>query len=175
MKSERPIYLSELFIFFRKQRPLILKIAAASFLATFLLIYFISTPQFRADATFRQARTSSEEAGSLQTLLLSIRLAPEETSAISVMHSRRVLTKVIEKSALQIESPNTVQFKNVHYDREIPLTLILHPTTATTFDILDEHKNKLARGTLNKPLLLDYYPLHRHQPSSQSDPLPPYP
>ncbi|MBS0629615.1 MAG: hypothetical protein JSS30_05245 [Verrucomicrobia bacterium] len=154
MTVERPIYLSELFIFLRKKKKLIFKVAAASFLVTFLAIFLFAKPQFRADATFRQARTSSEEAGSLQTLLLNIRLAPEETSAMAIMHSRRLLGRVIDKTALQIISD--AHCKNVHYEREIPLTLILEPTSSTTFEILNQQQDKLARGSLNKPILLDY-------------------
>ncbi|NGX37228.1 MAG: hypothetical protein K1000chlam2_00382 [Chlamydiae bacterium] len=153
MSSERVIYLSEIIRFFRKN---IMRVAIASgvcFVLAFVLMWILVEPGYRAEASFKQAQSQGEEASSLQSILKSFRMTPEETSAACVMQSKSLLGKVVEEMGLQMQ-PVKRNFVFRHVSAGAG-TFWVRPISEETFEVLDENKTCVATGRVGDAVRLE--------------------
>lgn len=89
-------------LFFRHQRKMI-KTALLCAGATFLLL-LMREPKYIAEASFRQATLKGDDVQGLKGLFKNLQIGGEESEAIPLMFSRRLLSSVVEELGLQIRA-----------------------------------------------------------------------
>lgn len=183
MRQTRLIFFSDLLALYRQiKRPLWIA-GMACFLASCLLLLFLKVPRYYAHATFQQAAERCEEVTSLQSVLRSMRISGEDSSAISILQSKRLIGRVCQKLGLQIkpvmrferlkkmqqnvligmglkcESQSDIAFGDVSYTGEMPEYFYLRPLSEHQFELLDSHQEILVAGELGVPIATPEYKL----------------
>ncbi len=156
------------------------KIWCVSLLGFFLIFLYLLTknsPVYVAEATFRQSQARHEDVSQLQSFLQSFMRDSQDSNAISIMYSKKLLRRVTQKMGLQIQSSpknffskawrnlaaewgtivedeEDFQFKDVLYDHEKAGCFYLKFLSPETFEILDEKKQFLATGKSNQKIEL---------------------
>ncbi|MES2345194.1 MAG: hypothetical protein V4494_04585 [Chlamydiota bacterium] len=141
----------------------------------FLAILF-SPPKYFAEATFYQASLKNNDAQGLRGLFKNLQLDHEQTEAIPLMFSRRLLTEVTRELGLQLCIENTFLetilsrasrnflrefgitprekeqflFQDVHYDEELPNNFFLVFSSQKDFTVLNHQGTPLSTSTIDK-------------------------
>jgi len=162
---------------YRKNKKKILWAAIGG--AVFALAYYLLTPPtYQATATFKQS-SSRPDTFDLKKLAHTFSGASSEGATAPLMLSRAVLTKTVEELGLQavvkehgyvaeklkacrdnflaeigrqLEENDDFQFQNVRYAGEKPRNFFLRFSSSDSFELLDEHHEKLTQGHLKEPV-----------------------
>lgn len=141
MMGSRLIYFSEVLAFFRKRLPSLLLVGVGAFALIFFGLLAFEKPKFLAEASFRQSSSTVEGEFSFQDILKSLHPDRKGASAQSVMKSKRLLEKVIEKTGLQMGRDG---FSEVKYRGKEPLNVVLKPLDANTYKVVGGEEGKLG-------------------------------
>ncbi len=173
MPDELTIYPSQIRWLYRSLKK---KIFIVFFLGSLAVLFFLLTrngPSYLAEATFKQSPNRHEDLSQLQTFLQNMMQLPKDSSAMSLMHSKKVLRKVVEKMGLQIEPPalgffskmsrylmaesgiffedqDTFQFRQVHYSGEKAASFYLKFISSDCFELLNPKKELVTKGIINQ-------------------------
>lgn len=153
------------------------KLFLVGFLSLFFYLLFTHVPQFQSEAIFKQSQSRHEDLSQLQSFLQNIMRSSQDSNALSIMNSKKVLRKVVEKMGLQIQSGKShlfsrlwrnfaaelrifvedsqdFQFKDVHYDQEIVGQFYLKFSSPENFELLNRKKELIGQGTINQKVEL---------------------
>lgn len=150
------------------------KIKVAALIGAFLVLGFrlIQTPQYVAEATFKQSSGKLEQNYDLRNLFRTFVAQDSESSAMSLMLSHQLLQHAIEslgwqasvgvatsskfldnikiELGLPISDPDPFLFKDVHYNGDKPKSFFLRFDSLESYEILNLKKHSLCNGSLGK-------------------------
>lgn len=144
-----------------------------------LILLLLRTPQYKIEATFKQANKEADFSSQMKKTLQHLMPIPSESSIIAVMQSNKVIKNVVEKQGIQVvcgsdslisrvikrvarnfylelggslPEPNSFRFANASYSGERLLKLRLGMKDAQTYQLFDGSKNLLGEAKLGEPL-----------------------
>lgn len=177
MQEDLTIYPSQIKGLYRSLKKKLFKIAASVFIFFFFTLILKNPPSYVAEATFKQAQSRNDDLSQLQSFIQNVVMPHNDSDAITVMQSKKLLRKVVEEMGLQMaisdrgflssllhkfvrnfaaefrifmEDTPRFEFRTVLSDNELPRSIYLKFLTPERFEILNEKKQCLAEGTLGK-------------------------
>jgi len=178
--DERIVTLSDLSWFFLSQKKKWIRIAWIGALCSFCF-FALRSPQYKAEATFKEGVEKSGAEGALKSLLGDFGSGGQQPQAIALMKSNQVLKPLVEKLGLQaqivqsrwivgkvlrrirdnlriefgkpLDELDPFLFKNVVNLEENAQVYFLKFTTPSCFTIFNaDRKSKIGEGQLGSPV-----------------------